>query len=291
MIIYKITNLINGKIYVGSDKNNNPEYYGSGKLLKQAIEKYGKENFKKETICECSELTDLIEKENYWIKHLGANLRGIGYNISDGYFGGDTFTNNPNKEKIRRNKSKAAKQLFENPEYKEKVTKNFKNSFKGKKHTESTKLKISKTKKIQMLNPNERKKCGLKNIGREPWHKGTKGIFRHSEITKQKMSKTRIGKKLLDSTKVKISEARKGIKISEHTKEKLRIINTKDKNPRYIHFSALETNFIIALIKKNVPLSQIVTEFFDFFNKKISITPIKRIKYEFENNQTTKTKQ
>jgi hypothetical protein len=48
MIIYKTTNLINGKMYVGQDSHNNPLYLGSGKVLGLAIEKYGIENFKKE---------------------------------------------------------------------------------------------------------------------------------------------------------------------------------------------------------------------------------------------------
>lgn len=38
MIIYKTTNLINNKIYIGQDSKNNPEYLGSGlKLLKALI--------------------------------------------------------------------------------------------------------------------------------------------------------------------------------------------------------------------------------------------------------------
>ena len=33
MVIYKITNLINGKIYVGQDMSNNPNYFGSGTMI------------------------------------------------------------------------------------------------------------------------------------------------------------------------------------------------------------------------------------------------------------------
>jgi hypothetical protein len=107
MIVYKTTNLINSKIYVGSDKKNNPNYLGSGKLLKQAIRKYGRENFIKEIIFECNNIEELKSKEEFWIKKLSSNIRGIGYNISDGYFGGDVFTNHPNKEIYRKKLRKA----------------------------------------------------------------------------------------------------------------------------------------------------------------------------------------
>jgi len=50
MIIYKSTNLVNGKFYVGQDSKNYPDYYGSGLILKIAIDKYGKDNFKKEIL-------------------------------------------------------------------------------------------------------------------------------------------------------------------------------------------------------------------------------------------------
>ena len=44
MVIYKTTNMINGKIYIGQDIKNNPKYLGSGKILKLSIRKYGRFN-------------------------------------------------------------------------------------------------------------------------------------------------------------------------------------------------------------------------------------------------------
>lgn len=43
-------NLVNGKVYVGVTNGNDPRYLGSGKLLHEAIKKYGREQFKRETI-------------------------------------------------------------------------------------------------------------------------------------------------------------------------------------------------------------------------------------------------
>jgi hypothetical protein len=68
MVIYKTTNLVNGKQYIGRDKNNNPNYLGSGVLIKSAIKKYGRENFKKEILQECFSFEELIQCEEYWLK-------------------------------------------------------------------------------------------------------------------------------------------------------------------------------------------------------------------------------
>lgn len=89
MIIYKTTNLIDGKIYVGQDSNNNPNYLGSGLKIKRAIKKYGKVNFKKEVLEECKNVSELNEREVYWIAKLGTTNRKIGYNISIGGAEGD----------------------------------------------------------------------------------------------------------------------------------------------------------------------------------------------------------
>jgi group I intron endonuclease len=107
MIIYKTTNLINGKIYIGKDKHNNDKYLGSGKILKQAIIKYGRENFVKEEIEKCEDEKVWLEREIYWIKYF--NSIEEGYNIALGGNGGDTISNNPNKDEIRKRHSEKMK--------------------------------------------------------------------------------------------------------------------------------------------------------------------------------------
>jgi group I intron endonuclease len=81
MIVYKTTNLINGKIYVGKDSKDNKKYLGGGKLLKLAIKKYGKKNFIKETLDICKTIDELNEQEKYWIEKLKSRETNIGYNI------------------------------------------------------------------------------------------------------------------------------------------------------------------------------------------------------------------
>lgn len=53
-IVYETTNLVNDKKYIGVHKTENPDifdnYYGSGKLLKEAIKKYGPESFCRKTL-------------------------------------------------------------------------------------------------------------------------------------------------------------------------------------------------------------------------------------------------
>jgi hypothetical protein len=65
--VYKITNLVNGKIYVGLHvtKDLNDDYLGSGKQIQAAVKKYGRNNFKREyiKICETPEEMYNLEAE------------------------------------------------------------------------------------------------------------------------------------------------------------------------------------------------------------------------------------
>jgi group I intron endonuclease len=90
MIIYKTTNILDGRIYIGIDFYNNPEYLGSGKLLKLAIKKHGVKNFKKQIVKHCISRYHLSEAERFWIKYFNSTDRQIGYNLSNGGYGGHT---------------------------------------------------------------------------------------------------------------------------------------------------------------------------------------------------------
>ena len=93
--VYKTTNLVNNKIYVGQHKGNNfdSNYIGSGLLLRKAINKYGIKNFKCEIIQYCDTKNNLDEKEKYWINFFQSYKRKIGYNISSGGQGGNLLLN------------------------------------------------------------------------------------------------------------------------------------------------------------------------------------------------------
>lgn len=88
--IYKTTNLINGKIYIGKTTRLDDGYYGSGTLVAAAIAKYGKESFTREILEEVSD-SEVDEKERFYIELLDSKNKNIGYNISNGGEGGSAY--------------------------------------------------------------------------------------------------------------------------------------------------------------------------------------------------------
>lgn len=111
--IYITTNLVNNKIYIGQHKSKDydSKYFGSGLLLKRALKKYGKNNFKNEIICWVSDQEEANEKEKYFIELFNSRNISIGYNIVTGGNGGNIISSLPedryNKfiEKIKINNS------------------------------------------------------------------------------------------------------------------------------------------------------------------------------------------
>ena len=118
MIIYKITNQINNKKYIGYDTNGAKEsrwrrHQIAGRRKKavkwegysylyNAMRFYGVENFTYEIIDQANTIEELKNKEIYWIAHYNTFL-GEGYNMTpggDGGIGNKSFLENATPEKL-----------------------------------------------------------------------------------------------------------------------------------------------------------------------------------------------
>lgn len=103
--IYKTTNLINGKIYIGQKKSTEflgNKYLGSGKYLKCAIQHYGENNFIVELLAIAESKDMLDELEILYIAKYGSTKHSVGYNITAGAVGGDTYSNLSEADKKKR---------------------------------------------------------------------------------------------------------------------------------------------------------------------------------------------
>lgn len=130
--IYKITNKINGKVYIGSHKTKNLDdgYMGSGKYLKRAIEKNGIENFEKEILFVYDNPETMYQKEGELVNEDFLATENT-YNLKVGGYGGFDYINS-NKLNVYENAGKigyGGENLLRS-------------------HTEETKKKISEKNKI-----------------------------------------------------------------------------------------------------------------------------------------------
>ena len=162
-IIYKTTNLINGKFYIGKHQTNdlNDGYVGSGKLLKRAIKKYGLDQFKTEIIETCSTEAHMNLAEKVYV----VIDQEVSYNLCPGGRGGFGYINN-NIDLIERNRQINSRKDYKeigrkislvskgkskplSPEKKQKMSmlrselNRLCNPMQGKKHTEESRLKMS----------------------------------------------------------------------------------------------------------------------------------------------------
>ena len=185
MIIYKITNLINNKFYVGQDIKDDPKYFGSGKLIQLAIKKHGKENFIKETLEICTDEKQMDEREIFWIKELNATNRKIAYNICEG---GRTYRTMKGENNVR----------F------------------GKHHSEETKALLREKRKLQKMSEEQKQRLREKWLGEENpgKHKSKETIEKIKEslskIDRTGVNSSMSGKTHSEETKKHWSEIRKG---------------------------------------------------------------------------------
>ena len=186
MIIYKITNQINGKLYVGQAAGTlkGRKYHhirdalvnNSKCAIHNAIRKYGVENFKFKTLFICDSKADMNKKEKETIKTMKSK-RPIGYNLTDG--GEGAF---------------------------------------GYKHTEESKIKISAANKGRKMSKEEkerRKKTHSHAKMSEELKETLRKLSKKRKMTaEQKVIMSRLGKKHSAETKAKMSKVRKGKSIN-----------------------------------------------------------------------------
>ena len=153
--IYKTTNLVNGKYYIGMHSTDNLKdgYIGSGKRLWYSINKYGKKNFKCEILEFLPDRISLKEREKKLVNEdilkdkMCMNLQPGG---GGGFINEEHRNNFLSQSKI--NSLKGVKKIAELRSTNEEWVKNVSlilsraakgnKAWLGKKHTEETKLKI-----------------------------------------------------------------------------------------------------------------------------------------------------
>ena len=148
-VIYKLTNLINGKVYIGQTTNYEKRIKEHFKgvhntYISNAILKYGKDNFQDALIDEAYSKVELNNKEKYWIRGYNSNEKEIGYNLTSG--GAHYTLSDISKKKISESKKGNIFRI-------------------GKYHSEESKKRISESKKGKKLSEDTRKKISEKTSG------------------------------------------------------------------------------------------------------------------------------
>ena len=192
--IYLTTNLINGKKYIGLHKSNqfDDSYYGSGKALKFALKKYGKENFSVDVLCWCDSLDDLVKKEVELLKEFNCKASDEYYNLIDSPYSGIMHLPlyHPDRIEFVNKQRQQTIELWKNEEFRNKRIK----EFRSRKLSQKTKDRISYIQKQNWQDPDYKERM----------------LRSRSPITdeqRQKMSASKLGKSFTESHKEKISKS------------------------------------------------------------------------------------
>lgn len=216
--IYKTTNLINGKVYIGQKKGVFKKIYlGSGLYLRRAVKKYGEQNFKAIQIASAETFEELQVLEKFYIKKYKKTHKL--YNLTDGGDGvvGEQQRNRillSYKDPIRYAKAiKFLRKMNKDPEVRRKKKINNARHWKGTKgllkvNSGSFKkgmIPWNKGKHPEYVQGKNHPMYGKRPI---PWNKNKKNCFSKETIEKSRLS-------------------HKGIKPSIKTKKKMSISATQ----------------------------------------------------------------
>jgi group I intron endonuclease len=229
--VYKITNRINGKIYIGQSINiesrwNAEKWHGktessNSQAIIRAIRRYGLNSFDFEIVEETS-VNQLDEREKYWITFFDSYNPTKGYNATFGGQNGHGGIKRPPETGQRISKAlkgKSRPSMHGKP-----------SGMSGKKHSEEVRQKMSKSGRGKHSNPRGKMPEDQKQKIREGWtdesrlaaserakQQNHSGGWHHSDETKQKMSNAKKGKPATN----------KGIPRTKAQKELDRIIKLK----------------------------------------------------------------
>jgi len=165
MVIYKITNNINDKVYIGQTVGSLEKRWSrhlwqctlkrNGMAITNSINKYGKEIFFIEEIDKAENIEELNEKEIYYINFYNS-LSPNGYNLVTG-------------GKNRRLSEETKRKISE--------------SNKGKKASDATKRKLSESHKGKKMSDATKKKLSELNRGKKPSDNTIRGSIEHNQKT------------------------------------------------------------------------------------------------------------
>lgn len=163
-LVYQVSNLLNGKVYIGQHVTDNVDdgYMGSGNLIRKAIKKYGIENFKKEILFDFDSEEEMNQKEVELVDEIFVRRKDT-YNLTIGgyakgfYYANKVGVNNKSGQCYR-----TGELLKTDVEFRQRFCENISNglkrfysthpgTFSGKSHSSQTKKKLSRAKKGKNL--------------------------------------------------------------------------------------------------------------------------------------------
>ena len=241
-VVYKITNLINGKIYVGYQKNGKVDdrYRGSGIAIEKAVNKYGIENFSKEILYVFETEKEATDKEEEIVDEEFV-ARSDNYNLKPGGYGGWDYVNSLklwDDPKRCENQSMAMKNYWDDSEKRENQSITMKkvwadpnnhDKFYGVRESSEFKEKVSDAMKDLWSDPDYYKKQINTRQTEESRHKhsvASKKMWQDPEyIEKQNILKSsdEYRKKQSESLKKAWADPEKRRKQSESHKGKIKI--------------------------------------------------------------------
>lgn len=214
MIVYLITNKINGKRYIGQTiQTLNKRWYNhchvgksnKGMPVVNAIKKYEKENFEIKILSKCKTVEEMNHREAYYIKLLNTRYPS-GYNVLSG--GSNSLHTEESKKKIADAQTGSKNHNFGKKASKETKEKQSKGRLGVKRSKEICKACSERVSgdKHPMFGKHHReeskKKMSHKMMGRAPGNKGKKA----SQETRDKISLAGMGRVPSVETKNKLSE-------------------------------------------------------------------------------------